>query len=240
MRVVAFAMLIACSSKTEDKAKPVEPPVAQKATPVCPKSIDGTQHPWAHEVFPGCPAPQARGFDVPCGDDCRPCRLQIEHHGTPATRTIEYDGRRRYVGARDDRGFLHACEYDAAGLVRCRDTQRSFRIERDARGRISRVIDQDDAEISRFAYDDRGLPVEVTDAIVGTSTLVWDANGRLEREVVPGDAIVYHYDASGRVTHFDATTFRPDRYTYDAAGKLVEKTYFEVRIVYAYDTKHRL
>jgi YD repeat-containing protein len=238
MRVFAVAMLVACSSREPERVEPPKPTAS--VMPVCPKGADETQ-PWTHEVFPGCPPAQLRGMHFHCeGLAPKPCRMTVERGGKQRAIAIEYDAAGRYARMLDNREVAQTCEYDQAGrMKRCRDFRGEATLERDAKGRLVRVVGAD-GEINRFKYDEHGRIVQVAGAGGETTLPIYDATGTLVQEQIAGGEIIYRFDAHGRVTHFETQAFRDvDRFTYDADGRVAERAYGETRETFAYDSKGR-
>jgi YD repeat-containing protein len=73
------------------------------------------------------------------------------------------------------------------------------KIERDAQGRIARVVGTK-GELSEYHYDETGRVTSFDDIIYGHAELLYDKAGWLAEERTPDGVFIYHYDARGRVT----------------------------------------
>ncbi|MFE8645564.1 RHS repeat-associated core domain-containing protein [Sphingomonas sp. NCPPB 2930] len=77
----------------------------------------------------------------------------------------------------------------------------------------------------RTAYDARGLPVAITDALGKTRTLLWDAAGQLiTRTDCSGQSTHYEWDAMGHLAAAIDATGNTTRLLHDPLGRLLEVT----------------
>ncbi|WP_396230530.1 RHS repeat-associated core domain-containing protein [Frankia sp. ACN1ag] len=128
----------------------------------------------------------------------------------------------------DDDGYLRSVEHPILGVRRIdRDADGRISapgrtVERDAVGRITRVVDG--GRELRFGYDAAGQLV-TAEGPWGTQTLTWDLGGRLvaEDRGDPAGVLRSTYDAAGQLVERRLGAAGPTRYRYDTAGRRVAK-----------------
>lgn len=135
-----------------------------------------------------------------------------------------YDAQGRLLTTTFADGTSETMAYDALGNLTSRRnaagevTQWHF----DAQGRLDRLTLSDGTQ-QAFTYTDAGLPATVTSP-AGTTTIVYDSQGRLSRVTDPaGGYVRYEHDDEGRrtlVAHGDPTGERTLAYEYDAKGRI--------------------
>jgi len=98
------------------------------------------------------------------------------------------------------------------------------------------------ADRLRYAYDDAGRLIELTDALGGRTRLTYDENGRLVATTdAAGRTSRYVYDALGRVVENRDAAGGVTRYAYDAAGNLERVTDANGNATtLAYDAENRM
>ena len=179
-----LALIAAC----RPAPRPSESPVAAVAS-ACPLSVFPDQ-PWAHEVFAGCP-------EMPFAAERLPvCLTNSCPHACGAITgarvfAIHYDGRGRWIDSQLESStnaadlLSIACTYDGDRLATCtrryvNNAEWTDRLERDAAGRLVRVVnDQEQIEIRR---DAAGRPIALVDPH-GETHFAYDERGRIVREV---------------------------------------------------------
>ncbi len=110
----------------------------------------------------------------------------------------------------------------------------------DAAQRLSAVIDQNGHPVERYAYDERGNLVSLTDALGRAETHEYDeANRRIRTTLRNGEVIGYAYDSQNRPTEVVRGDSRT-HYSYDALGRPIQIDEGGVRLQYDWDSADRL
>ncbi|MBA3395825.1 MAG: RHS repeat protein [Deltaproteobacteria bacterium] len=213
-----WVFLVACSAP----AKPATVPAVvgnQMAQPYCPPLDHAEVGYWASELFPAC---QDAPFGFPVtlcnGARCaRPCLQTLGSSGGEESWKLAYTDDGKLETSRSTKGLFDTeCFWDRGKLTRCTEGAHSFKVTRDARGRITTIV-SDDAT-TEIRYDPRGRVIEVgARAIayddagritrVGTTAIEWDAKGRVVRERDPDATRTLAYDDRDRVV---AVTLQDD------------------------------
>jgi hypothetical protein len=223
MRCLVF-IVCACSAPQAPATPTVKPQV------YCP----GWQTAVVGELFPGCGDLPIAG--IPCGQPTceRPCGVTIEStKAEPSTIEFEYDKDGHYIRG----GDAMTCTYDRGKRVRCASPQASIMIERDARGRITKLLEEHasgEYEDKPVRYDRRGRVVAI-----GKARYEYDANGQLvryddhklvwkDRAHVAGNwlgrAATFEYDERDRLAKIDLDAEGSElRFTWEAARLLTIK-----------------
>ncbi|MCM3882391.1 DUF6531 domain-containing protein [Frankia sp. R82] len=141
--------------------------------------------------------------------------VRLGQAGTPPVRQ-DYDADGWLCSVEHPALGVRRIERDADGRVGIPDRT----VERDAAGRITRVVDGG-GEL-RFGYDAAGQLV-TAEGPWGTQTLTWDLGGRLvaEDRGDPAGVIRSTYDAAGQLVERRLGTAGTTRYRYDAGGRRV-------------------
>lgn len=182
----------------------------------------GALGPWAHEVFPACPAwPITSTLRVCAGTCPAPCLTWsgpvVDAPLDPGTSYVHaYDPAGRWLGWMGD-GTSLRCRYDGARLAACAaDDDPSYaHADRDADGRVVRVTLG--ATITTIAYEGGGRV-----SAIGDRAVRYDVHGRVTRL---GDE-VFEIDARGRVVGELGRASGGDgplerrSYTYDARDRV--------------------
>ena len=160
------------------------------------------------------------------------------------TATYVYDAEDRRVESINALGRSSRTEYDAAGRVvrTINAVGDSMRQEYDAVGNVIAVHDGDDRVIRSVVYDDRDLPILVTDAAGASVRSAYDEVGNLIRITDSSGAVTQlRYDQLGRLIEVE-----------DPLGRVFKKEYFSddvvkaiedaggARTLFSYDTANRV
>ena len=253
--LVAAVMLDGCgpARTTPVETPPVENLVAH-VDPYCPP-IPGLG-PWQFEVFPACPPPPIdHGVHVCEPGECpRPCTMSSDIADDmglgpgPSRWWFRYDERGRWIETRDAADAadpVSSCTWKDDHIDHCRLVERTARAERDATGRLVRVIYDRPPEAATSVEPpdrlvDRGATPATVFAVtyvargevvaVGESTLRYDQRGRLAGFVLAGDVVprqvrgetTLERDASGTVVR-EIGPFEVRTFTYEADGRRVRE-----------------
>ena len=140
----------------------------------------------------------------------------------PHTYDLTYDERGRLRSARDATPTGEETTYVYTGdhLASCTNRDGRCELEHDERGRLIHASIGEDSE--NFSYDSAGDLVEITDALLGHSTLVYDTGHRLVSERSATDELTYSYDDRGRVVGYTTRqrATSTNRHVYDANQRL--------------------
>ena len=163
-------------------------------------------------------------------------RLEWEYDADDQCVRLGQAGAPRIRHAYDDDGYLRSVEHPALGIrqiVRDADGRISVpgrTVERDAAGRITRVVNG--GREMRFGYDAAGQLV-TAEGPWGTQALTWDLGGRLvaEDRGEPAGTMRFTYDTAGQLVERrlgvaaeaagTAEAAGVTRYRYDAGGRRV-------------------
>jgi YD repeat-containing protein len=145
------------------------------------------------------------------------------------TTTTVYDGAARTIAATDAAGKRTLMTLDGLGRIVGEQTTNlaSKQYVYDQYGRLASVSEGSgaDTRTTTLAYNPTGEPASSTDPLGGTNTFVYDAAGRVTRQILPtGQALFFGYDPAGnRVSATDAQGIRTV-YEYDLQNRLVAQT----------------
>ncbi|MBM2768270.1 Rhs family protein [Burkholderia anthina] len=177
----------------------------------------------------------------------------------------EYDGDGHVVGMTDALGTTTRIERDGLGrplAITCPDGRteryvwnaagqltscwghgsRSRHWYRDRRGKVVRTVDEEGHWTARL-YDAHGRLTRVESANGAVRTLTWGASHCLSIADADGVAHRFDYTDSGRlvrVTSTAGTQERQQTFSYDAAGRLVERVTLHCRYTYRYTARDEL
>jgi RHS repeat-associated protein len=157
---------------------------------------------------------------------------------------VAHDGQSAITYSHDHDGWLTQVGHPTLGTIEVardddgRTTERDRVLERDADGRVTRIVHR--GQTATFTYDAVGQ-LRTAEGPWGMQRLSWDLGGRRVAEEGPTGTVRSTYDAAGQLVEM----LRPDggrvRYAYDAAGRRThEHSDDGASISYSWDALGRL
>lgn len=209
---VVAVVLAACGGTQQPAPPPTQVEIPN--APYCPP-VHEELGPWAHELFPDCPAmPIAMPYHVCAKGACaKPCgAVSMSESGGAKEQTdiaFLYDDQGRYIGWTGNGEANDSCTYVTERLARCKTFGVERSVERDPNGRILAVTTGDVR--TPVTYNAQGWVVAL-----GERTLRYDHHHRL---IAIGDTVI-HIDSQGRVTS-ERSTNATHLFEHDERGRIV-------------------
>ena len=174
---------------------------------------------------------------------------QTDANGSTTTYAYNYKG--ELINVTDSMGYVTTYTYGGSGCASCGGGTDKLTAVTDAKGSttsyaydtLGRMISETDpiGNKTTYSYDSKGNLIAQTDANGNTITYVYDPSGRVITKNYPdGTHENFSYDSGGNLV-FWQTPSESFTFTYDAAKRLLEKTYSSLgkNIRYEYDASGR-